>query len=635
MSITLPQQPAHKPVGAVLSLRPRWILSVYSIFGAVGGYVLYDYGNEPLRTGIVWVTGLVSGLLVAVTCVRRPSAAPASPVADTAQLSTAQLSTIEHLRCANAELAVSEARFRAFFDHAEDSLCEIEVTPDGRFICLNINPHAEAVMGVSADAVRGRTAVQILGPEAGARITAALLRCVEQNGLRYEENWATVRGPRLTDTIMVPLRDEHAPQRPVVRILCSMRDITDRRNLEAQLAQGQKLQALGQLAGGIAHDFNNVLQAIESAGALIVARSRDPDAVARLARTVLDAATRGSSITRRLLGFARRDELRAEPVDAAALLVNLREVLASTLGAGIAVCINVPADLPNVEADKGLLETALVNLATNARDAMPQGGALTLNACADATHDDATRDDAAVAQPPRPGAYVRFEVIDSGHGMDPATLARAAEPFYTTKPRGQGTGLGLSMVRGFAEQSGGALVIASTPGGGTTVTFWLPQAQPPAGQRDAGGADAATLPRRATHVLVVDDDPLVREGVCEILEMAGYRVSSAPDAANALPLLGGCDEIDLLLTDFSMPGLNGVGLIREAQRNRPDLPALLMTGYAAEIEGLSGESTANARFVLLRKPVSAREILSQLGALLPDADPCETRPHPRGLTAVT
>jgi PAS domain S-box-containing protein len=517
---------------------------------------------------------------------------------------------------ADAVPTVSEERYRAFFDHAEDSLCDVEITPDGCFLCLDINPHAEAVMGTTAAAIRGLTPEQILGPEAGGRITAALRRCVAENGLRYEEMWQTVRGPRLTDTIMVPLRAPDAPSGPYARILCSMRDITDRRRLENQVAQGQRLQALGQLAGGIAHDFNNVLQAVEGGASLIARRAEDPDAVRRLTRSVLDAAARGSSITRRLLTFTRGHELRSEAFDAVTLIQGLCEVLASTLAANIAVRIDLPEDLPHVQADKNLVETALVNLATNARDAMPRGGTLTLGARAE-TVDDATNAPASL----QPGTYVCFEVSDTGHGMDAATLARATEPFFTTKPRGQGTGLGLSIARGFAEQSGGALVIASVRGEGTKISIWLPQAARTAGSAarpdDPGEAEP---PARddARRVLVVDDDPLVCKTVSETLQTAGYVTFCAGDGAAALPMLRQAGEVDLLLTDFSMPGMTGVDLIKEAQRLRPELPAILMTGYAGDVEGLSSEATANARFVLLRKPVSARVLFAELAALLPD-----------------
>jgi nitrogen-specific signal transduction histidine kinase/ActR/RegA family two-component response regulator len=415
--------------------------------------------------------------------------------------------------------------------------------------------------------------------------------------------------------IMVPLRDQRAPSGPYVRILCSIRDITDRRQLETQLAQGQKLQALGQLAGGIAHDFNNVLQTIEGGASLIERRADDPEAVKRLARSVLDASARGSSITRRLLTFTRRDELRAEAFDAVALIRGLREVLALTLGAGISVRVELPEALPSVRADKNLVETALLNLATNARDAMPRGGTLTLGAYADIIG-DATKAPAQL----QPGAYIRFEVTDTGEGMDAATLARAAEPFFTTKPRGQGTGLGLSIARGFAEQSGGALALASERGHGTKISIWLPQApvvDAVVSSKGAGETEPHVL-GDAPRVLVVDDDPLICETVCETLQTAGYAAFSAADATGALPFLRRAGEVDLLLTDFSMPGLNGVGLIREAQRLRPELPAILMTGYAGDVEGLSSEATANTRFVLLRKPVSSRELFAQLALLLPD-----------------
>jgi PAS domain S-box-containing protein len=515
------------------------------------------------------------------------------------------------LRQRNAELAEIAASFRAFFDHAEDSLCDVEVTPDGRFLCRNFNPHAEAVMGISAAAVRGKSPEQILGPEAGGRIAAALARCVERGGLRYEETWDTVRGSRITDTIMVPLREGGATTGPVTRILCSMRDITDRRALQSQLAQAQRLQALGQLAGGIAHDFNNVLQAIVGNVALIELRPEDRESVLHRARMVREATTRASSITRRLLAFARRDELRSEAVDTAGMLVDLRDVVAATLGPSIEVRIETAAALPNVLADRGQLETVLINLATNARDAMPQGGRLVFTARAETTAEDPSHPAGL-----RAGAYVRIDAIDSGTGMDAATLARAAEPFFTTKPRGQGTGLGLAMARGFAEQSGGALGIASVLGGGATVSLWLPQA--PAALRTEPPEPVPV--QRATaatpDILVVDDDELVRETLSSHLQEIGYTVHGAESGAAALAWLERGAALDLLLTDFSMPGMDGLTLIGEARRRRPGLEAILLTGYAGDLATPPQSPSPGGDFRLLRKPITAARLSDEVAAVL-------------------
>ncbi len=246
---------------------------------------------------------------------------------------------------------------------------------------------------------------------------------------------------------------------------------------QARLAQSRRLEALGQLAGGVAHDFANVLQAVQGAARLAAERlERDPGSARGLLDLIGDASRHGASITRRLLGFARRGELRVEAVDAAVLLKELEEVLAYTLGAsGPHIRIEAVPGLPTVLADKGELEAVLVNLATNARDAMPQGGTLTLVAVAE----DIVGDDTPLPAGLRPGRYVRLSAADTGTGMDGATLTRAAEPFFTTKPEGEGTGLGLAMARDFAEQAGGGLAIASEPGRGTTVTLWLPSAAEP------------------------------------------------------------------------------------------------------------------------------------------------------------
>jgi PAS domain S-box-containing protein len=254
------------------------------------------------------------------------------------------------------------------------------------------------------------------------------------------------------------------------QIIAEWRDVTAMRDLSEQLAQAQKVQALGQVAGGIAHDFNNILQSIAGAAMLIERRPEDLERTRRLARSSIDAA-RGASITRRLLSFARRGALRAEVIATAERLNGMRQVLTRTLGADIVVHVMPGGDLPPILADQGQLETALVNLGTNARDAMPDGGTLTLSAEAmDA------RDAAMLPADLAAGRYVRIRVADTGSGMTPATFARVAEPFFTTKPLGSGTGLGLAMVKGFAEQSGGTMVVTTEVGAGTTVDVWLGQA---------------------------------------------------------------------------------------------------------------------------------------------------------------
>jgi signal transduction histidine kinase/CheY-like chemotaxis protein len=384
---------------------------------------------------------------------------------------------------------------------------------------------------------------------------------------------------------------------------------------EARLAQAQRMEALGQLAGGIAHDFNNVLQAVIGGFSLIQRRSGDAEAVKQLARMGADAAQRGASITGRLLAFARRGALRAKPVPPLPLLEALREMLAHTLGLGIAMRIAGDRNLPTLLADKGQLETVLVNLAVNARDAMPDGGTLLLTAAAEAVL-DAKAHPAGLA----PGGYLRLSVSDTGTGMSAATLARACEPFFTTKPPGQGTGLGLAMARGFAHQSGGGLAIESASGRGTTVTLWFPEAA------DVSVASNPALPRRtapsvpaSASLLVVDDDAMVREVVAGQMEERGYRVAQAGDGLKALAQLDGGAAVDLLISDFAMPGMNGLTLIQEARRRRPDLPVLLLTGYADAGVRLALEDGDTGSTALLRKPASGTALAERAAALLSHA----------------
>ena len=354
---------------------------------------------------------------------------------------------------------------------------------------------------------------------------------------------------------------------------------------------------MGQLAGGIAHDFNNVLQAIAGAVGLIRASLADGAKVARMASIAEAAAARGASITRRLLAFARHGDLLAEDLSAAAVLGGVAEILAHTLGSTIHIVVQAAEDLPHMLADRGQLETVLVNLATNARDAMPRGGTLTLAAgCEDGAAGSLAE-----------GAYVCLTVADTGCGIEPAVLARVTEPFFTTKPIGQGTGLGLSIARGFAEQSGGALTIESTPGEGTRVRLFLPRAP-------AGAVPSPAPPRLVAGpricVMLADDDDLVRQALGAGLEAVGWHVVQQPDGSAALAALGAGEFVDVLVSDLAMPGLDGVATIAGAQRLRPGLPALLLTGHAERLP--PGVAGGGAIYQLLRKPIGAAELAAAI-----------------------
>jgi PAS domain S-box-containing protein len=472
------------------------------------------------------------------------------------------------------------------------------------------------------------------------RIAAAVRHAVETG-----EGYALdVRAFRGTEPIWVTTRCEalRGPDGRVATLRGTVQDITERRAAEealrqlaetlerrvaeevatreaaqATLAHAQRMEALGQLAGGIAHDFNNVLQAVQGGARLIRGSLDEPERVRRLSGMIAEAAERGASITRRLLAFSRRSDLRAEPLDAAALLGDLREILAHTLGAGVEARVQVPPRMPPLLADKGQLETVLVNLAANARDAMAGIGAITLSAVAEQITAAQVEAEGARSATLRPGTYVRVSIADTGAGMDAATLARAAEPFFTTKKAGKGTGLGLAMARGFAEQSGGALAIESAPGQGTTVRLWLPVAHELPAGTDTPEAEAADMAvdRRAA-VMLVDDEALVREITTEGLEAAGYTLLSVGSGAEALELLRAGVAVDLLVSDLSMPAMDGLAVVREAQALRPGLPAILLTGFATDAADIAFGGAISGSFTLLRKPISARLLAERIAVML-------------------
>ena len=371
----------------------------------------------------------------------------------------------------------------------------------------------------------------------------------------------------------------------------------------SQLVQLQKTEALGQITGGVAHDFNNLLAVIGANLGLLRRRLPDDPRLHSLLEGALQGAERGAELTRRMLAFARKQELKPERVDVAALVRGMNNLLQRSLGPLVRLETHFAKPLPAAFVDPHQLELAVLNLAVNARDVMPEGGRLTIAA----TEQTIAAGEAAGLAP---GVYLRLSVIDEGAGMDEQVLQRATEPFFTTKGVGKGTGLGLSMVHGLMTQSGGALHISSRPGEGTRVDLWLPRAR--AGDRSGAGAlPPAVEPVRLEPltVLLVDDDRLVRTAVAAQLDAAGHTVLESPSGPHALTLLDSGQRVDLLITDHAMPVMTGAQLIGELRRLRPGLPAILATGYAELPVGVD-------EVICLQKPFSIDELTALMARLL-------------------
>jgi len=350
----------------------------------------------------------------------------------------------------------------------------------------------------------------------------------------------------------------------------------ERETALAQLFEAQKMDTIGRLTGGVAHDFNNLLMAVLGSLALLEKRLGAEDQhCRRLLQNAVQGAQRGAALTQRLLAFSRRQELKPESVDVAHLVSGMEELLKRALGHGIELTLNFPNGLPPLLADANQLELALLNLALNARDAMPAGGRLMVSAAAESkTHSGA---DSRLA----PGDYLRISIVDTGVGMDNITLNKATEPFFTTKGPGKGTGLGLSMVQGLAAQSGGLLDIHSEPDAGTTIDLWLPRATTSAVSVTRAATAAHPLPHtEPCRVLVVDDDLLVMTGTAAMIDDLGHTSIEAHSAAEALAKLDSGIEVDVVITDHAMPSMTGLQLAECIKDRFPGLPIILATGYA-------------------------------------------------------
>ncbi len=481
-------------------------------------------------------------------------------------------------RAAQAALQRSQEEFRLLVQGVTDYAIYM-LDPTGHV--TNWNAGAERIKGYKADEIVGCHFSRFYTPEdqaAGAPETA--LATVLAQGRFEKEGWRLRKdGTRFWAHVIIdPIR---GPAGDLLGFAKITRDITERRETQQALDQArealfqsQKLEAIGQLTGGVAHDFNNLLMAV--LGSLELVRKRLPHdpKITPLIDNAIMGAERGAALTQRMLSFARKQELKMEAVEVPGLVRGMTSLFQRSLGPSIQIQASFPRGLPALRTDANQLETALLNLTLNARDAMSDGGVIRIEAAAISLEENSVVD-------LPPGDYVRLTVSDTGEGMDENTLSRASEPFFTTKGVGKGTGLGLSMAHGLAEQSGGRLKIDSRPGQGTTVALWLPAAQPQDERRIVVGAapDDRSEDMRPMVVLAVDDDSLVLKNTVAMLEDLGHRVFPASSPKEALATLRH-EMVDLVITDYAMPQMNGAALAEKIKAQNPQLPVILATGYA-------------------------------------------------------
>jgi len=490
---------------------------------------------------------------------------------------------------------------------------------DANGVVTTWNPGAERIKGYEAEEIIGKHfSVFYTKQDREAHVPELALKTARDTG-KFEAEAQRCRKDGTTfwaHVVIDPIRDDDGKLIGFAKVT---RDITERveaqkalRETQEQLSVSQKMDAVGQLSGGIAHDFNNLLMIVQ--GNLETAqRNLREGKHSNLARSLTNAmrgAQRASALTSRLLAFSRRQALNPQPLDVNKFITGSADFLQRSLGEAIEIEVVEAAGLWSVEVDVNHLEVALVNLAVNARDAMPSGGKLTIEAANTYLDADYARSHPEV----RSGQFVVICVSDTGHGMAPDVIARAFEPFFTTKEVGQGTGLGLSQVYGFVKQSGGHIKIYSEEGQGTTVKIYLPRLVRPAGEGEGEMAEQAGQGEAGETILVAEDDGLLREYVSELLRELGYAVLTASSAKSALGMLAQTRRVDLLLTDIVMPGQNGRDLVRAARELRPDLRVIYMTGYSRNAVVHQGRIEKGVE--LLQKPVSQTELAAKIREVL-------------------
>jgi PAS domain S-box-containing protein len=508
-------------------------------------------------------------------------------------------------KSAQDALKRSEEQFRLLVQGVTDYAIYM-IDPEGIVISWNIG--AQRIKGYRPDEIIGKHFSRFYTDEDREKGEPEhALRIAAEEGRIEKEGWRVRKdGSRFWASVVIDaFRDDSGELVGFAKIT---RDITERKRAEKKLEearealfQAQKLEAIGQLTGGIAHDFNNLLMVILGGLELLRKRLPEDDKLTSIVDNATQAARRGASLTQRMLSFARRQDLDQKAVNLPELVLGMTDLLQRSLGSSISIESRFPLELPKVSTDINQLESALLNLAVNARDAMPVGGPLIISAREESPPSGLT-----------PGRYVCLSIEDKGEGMTGDTLTRAVEPFFTTKGVGKGTGLGLSMVQGFAQQSGGRLVLRSEKGSGTTVEIWLPVAETI--EESAGpetpSSPTGPKPGNGQHlvVLAVDDDALVLMNTAAMLEDLGHTVREARSGDEALKILGQGTKFDLVVTDQAMPRMTGVQLAEIIKADWSNLPIILATGYAELPAGLGSELPK------LSKPFTQQQLAKAVSA---------------------
>ncbi len=586
--------------GATLILRPSAEATDGLVtFGDTGRrsrslmFVPIRYGDRP--TGIISIQSYT------------PDAYDDDSLATLQELADHCGGAIERLRIENE---LRESREQLARAEAFALVMTAHLSLDGRW--LKVPPSLCLLLGVDETRLLGTPMAALLDPDdiAAERTGRDRLLAGESRSVDLETRWPRADGRVLW--MYLNLSVVHDAEGRPASLLAYLRDVTDRKSLEDQLRQAQKMEAVGQLAGGIAHDFNNLLTAILGSTELLTVSTPPADPRREDLQEIARAAHRAAGLVRQLLAYSRKQVLQPRVVNLNTIVHEMGGMLRRVVGERIELRLHLDPALGDVVADPGQLEQVIANLGVNARDAMPGGGTLTLTT---ANLSGAGLATAASEGLPLGGPLVALSVSDTGVGMDDHVLAHLFEPFFTTKELGRGTGLGLATVYGIVRQSGGQIQVASRPGEGSAFTVYLPRAETPAaGALDAAVTDAP-VPGGSETVLVVEDEEAVRHLVCRALRAKGYRILEAPNAEAALVLAAAtAGTIHLLVSDLVMPGIGGLMLAERLSAIRPAMEVLFITGYAPEAVDRHGDLAAAG--ALLEKPFTADQLARKVREVL-------------------